>query len=218
VRRPSASSKATSISAIKRRDLRCRAGRRRTVPGSSPPGRSVGGDTRGLAEFLEVCEDAGVDPAQASRADVALFVRVLTSRPGRRGANVVSIDSGSGLANATSQRLVPVRLFFDYLIEEGPRESNSVGRGRYTPGRRFGGQQHGLVPTLTKLPWIPSETEWLALLTAFRRESARSRLMLALAYDAALRPREVVPATTTLLPIVEVTSTRKVPTRLSRVR
>jgi integrase/recombinase XerD len=80
-----------------------------------------------------------------------------------------AIDSGSGLANATlQQRLVPVRLFFDYLIEEGLRESNPVGRGRYTPGRRFGGQQRGLVPRLTKLPWIPSEAEWLALLTVFR--------------------------------------------------
>jgi len=44
------------------------------------------------------------------------------------------------LANATlQQRLVPVRLFFDYLIEDGVRESNPVGRGRYTAGRRFGG-------------------------------------------------------------------------------
>ncbi|WP_344617627.1 site-specific integrase [Dactylosporangium salmoneum] len=145
-----------------------------------------------MAEFLEVCEDAGVDPVRASRADVAVFIRVLTSRPSRHGANVVSIDSGSGLANATlQQRLVPVRLFFDFLIEEGVRESNPVGRGRYTPGRRFGGQQRGLVPRLTKLPWIPSEAEWLGLLTVFRGESARNRLMLALAYDAALRREEL---------------------------
>jgi hypothetical protein len=146
--------------------------------------RTIDAYARGLAEFLKVCEDAGVDPVLASRADVAVFVRVLTSRTGRHGANVVSIDSGSGLANATLlQRLVPVRLFFDYLIEEGVRESNPVSRGRYTPGRRFGGQQRGLVPRPTKLPWIPSRPEWLALLTAFRGESARSRLMLALAYD-----------------------------------
>ena len=71
---------------------------------------------------------------------------------------MVSIDSGSGLANATiQQRLVPVRLFYDFLMEEGLRESNPVGRGRYTPGRRGGGQQRGLVPRLTKLPWIPGE-------------------------------------------------------------
>jgi site-specific recombinase XerD len=38
-------------------------------------------------------------------------------------------------ANATlQQRLVAVRLFYDYLVEEGVRESNPVGRGRYTAG------------------------------------------------------------------------------------
>ncbi|GIG93092.1 hypothetical protein [Plantactinospora endophytica] len=68
-----------------------------------------------------------------------MFVRVLTSRPGRHGANVVSIDSGSGLANRRlQQRLVPVRLFLDYLIEEGGRESNPVGRGRNTPAGSVG--------------------------------------------------------------------------------
>jgi integrase len=154
--------------------------------------RTVDAYARGLAEFLEVCEREGVDPVAASRADVAVFVRVLTSRSSRHGRNVVSIDSGVGLANATlQQRLVPVRLFFDYLIEEGVRDSNPVGRGRYTPGRRFGGQQRGLVPRLTKLPWIPSEAEWLALLAGFRGESPRNRLMLALAYDAALRREEL---------------------------
>jgi site-specific recombinase XerD len=153
--------------------------------------RTIDAYARGLAEFLEVCEGAGVDPVTASRADVAVFVRVLTSRPSRRGSNVVSIDSGMGLANATlQQRLVPVRLFFDYLIEEGVRESNPVGRGRYTPGGRFGGQR-GLVPRLTKLLWIPNEDEWLAVLASFRGESARNRLMLALAYDAALRREEL---------------------------
>lgn len=73
------------------------------------------------------------------------------------------LDSGAGLANETlQQRLVPVRLFYDYLVEEGPRESNPVGRGRYTPGRKFGGHQRGLVPRLAKPPWIPSEQQWLA--------------------------------------------------------
>ncbi len=48
--------------------------------------------------------------------------------------------------NATlQQRLVPVRLFYDYLIEEGLRESNPVGRGRYTPGRKYGGHQRGTI-------------------------------------------------------------------------
>ncbi|WKN60166.1 integrase [Rhodococcus opacus] len=71
----------------------------------------------GLAEYLEMCEREGVDPLTASRAHVGVYVRELTDRPSRRGANVVSLDSGSGLANATiQQRLVPVRLFYDHLM------------------------------------------------------------------------------------------------------
>jgi site-specific recombinase XerD len=154
--------------------------------------RTIDAYARGLGEYLLMCEREGVDPVTANRAHVAVFVRELTSRPHHRGANVVAIDSGAGLANATiQQRLVPVRLFYDFLMEEGLRESNPVGRGRYTPGGRAGGQQRGLVPRLTRLPWIPSEQEWLWILEEARREPARNRVMLALAYDAALRREEL---------------------------
>jgi integrase len=139
-----------------------------------------------------MCEREEVDPVTANRAHIAVYVRELTSRPHRRGANVVAIDSGAGLANATiQQRLVPVRLFSDFLMEEGLRESNPVGRGRYTPGRRAGGQQRGLVPRLVKLPWIPGEQQWVRLLEVARHEPVRNRVMLALAYDAALRREEL---------------------------
>ncbi|WP_328439698.1 tyrosine-type recombinase/integrase [Nocardia puris] len=154
--------------------------------------RTIDAYARGLAEFLQVCERDGIDPVTATRADVAVFVRELTTRPSRRGANVVVLDSGAGLANATlQQRLVAVRLFFDFLVEEGIRESNPVGRGRYTPSGRFGDHSRGLVPRMVKLPWIPSEAEWLRLLEAFAAEPIRNRVMLALAYDAALRREEL---------------------------
>ena len=133
---------------------------------------------------------------------------------------MVALDSGAGLANATlQQRLVPVRLFYDFLMEEGVRESNPVGRGRYTPGRRFGGAGGGraLVPRMVKLPWIPSEAEWLRVLEVFRGEPARNRVMLALAYDAALRREELCslrtddldPAHRTLRVRAETTKTRR---------
>jgi integrase/recombinase XerD len=154
--------------------------------------RTIDAYARGLAEYLERCEREGIDPLTATREHVAGHVRELSTRPSHRGANIVSIDSGSGLANATiQQRLVPVRLFYDFLIEEGRRESNPVGRGRYTPGRRFGGYQRGLVPRLAKLPWIPTDEQWLAFLEAARPEPPRNRVMLALAYDAALRREEL---------------------------
>jgi integrase/recombinase XerD len=154
--------------------------------------RTIDAYARGLAEYLQVCEREGADPVTANRAHVAVFVRELTSRPSRHGANVVSIDSGAGLSNATiQQRLVPVRLFYDHLIEEGLRESNPVGRGKFTPGRRFGGQQRGLIPRLVKLPWIPDEQQWRQVLAVAAGERIRNRVMLALAYDAALRREEL---------------------------
>ncbi|MDR7304539.1 site-specific integrase [Haloactinomyces albus] len=101
--------------------------------------RTIEAYARGLAEYLQVCEREGVDPIGVNRAHLAGYVRELTSRPSHRGANVVSIDSGAGLANATiQQRLMPVRLFYDYLMEEGLQESNPGGRWRSPlAGRRF---------------------------------------------------------------------------------
>jgi integrase/recombinase XerD len=172
----------------------------------------------GLAEYLEVCERESVDPVEANREHIARYVRELSTRPGRRGSNVVSIDSGAGLSNATlQQRLVPVRLLYDFLIEEGLRESNPVGRGRYTPGRGGAGSQRGLVPRLAKLPWIPSDLQWLGVLELVREEPVRNRVMLALAYDAALRRDELCslatddldPARRTLRVRAETTKNRR---------
>ena len=153
--------------------------------------RTIDAYGRGLAEYLLMSERESVDPIAANRAHIAVYVRELSSRPHRRGANVISIDSGAGLANATiQQRLVPVRLFYDFLMEEGLRESNPVGRGRYTPGRRNGGQQRGLVPRLTKLP--DSRRTAVAERPGGRQaRPVRNRVMLALAYDAALRREEL---------------------------
>ncbi|RJO77685.1 site-specific integrase [Nocardia panacis] len=181
--------------------------------------RTLDAYARGLSEYLLMCEREQVDPVTANRSHVAMFVRELASRPHRRGANVVSIDSGAGLANATiQQRLVPVRLFYDFLMEEGVRESNPVGRGRYTPGRRGGGgSSRGLVPRMVKLPWIPNEEQWRDLLAVAAGEPIRNRLMLALAYDAALRREELCslrtddldPAHRTVRVRAETTKTRR---------
>ena len=89
------------------------------------------------------------------------------------------------------QRLTAVRLFYDHLVEEGLRDTNPVGRGRYAPGARVGGSRRGLVPRQTRLPWIPDEADWHAILDAARREPIRNRTMLALGYDAGLRREEL---------------------------
>jgi integrase/recombinase XerD len=156
--------------------------------------RTVDAYGRGLSEYLSFCAEAMADPLLAGREHVARFVRDLTDRPSRhvRADAALASSDGPHLANATvQQRLTAVRLFYDHLVEEGLRDSNPVGRGRYAPGARVGGNRRGLVPRQTRLPWIPDEAEWRAILAIARHEPIRNRTMLALGYDAGLRREEL---------------------------
>jgi integrase/recombinase XerD len=182
--------------------------------GRSP--RTVEAYARGVVDYLSFCEHGAVDVTGASRADVAGYVRDLRSRPGRGGGNVVAIDSGAGLSNSTLRsRLVAVRLFYDFLVEERVVDRNPVGRGRYGAGHGRGGER-GLVPVFTRLPWIPTDAQWRALLEVAAAGPLRNRLMLALGYDAGLRREELCvlrtddldPAHRTLRVRAETTKTR----------
>lgn len=156
--------------------------------GRSP--QTVQAYARSLVDYLDYCERAGVDVFGAGRADVAGYLGDLRERPSRYGANVIAIDSGAGLANATLQlRVTVVRLFYDFLVEERLRDRNPVARGYRSADGHAG--RRGLVARLDPLPWIPTEAQWRAVLEIAAGESFRNRLMLALAYDAALRREEL---------------------------
>jgi integrase/recombinase XerD len=158
--------------------------------GLSP--RTIDAYARAMTDYLTVCRRDAIDPLAAGRSEIAHYVRDLRQRPSRRGTRVITLDSGAGLANATLQlRLVAVRLFYDHLIEEAKRETNPVGRGRFTPGRFANHGERGLVPRLTRLPWIPTDDQWRGLLGIAAAEPHRNRVMLAMAYDAALRREEL---------------------------
>ena len=148
---------------------------------------------RAIEEFLGFCQQRALEGRHASRESIAQYVGALRSQPRTERANVVRIDSGARLSNATlQQRLTAIRLFFDFLIDDGLIQTNPVGRGRYAASKRFGGRAaRSLIPTFHKLPWIPSEAQWTALLAVVAEESARNRCMFALAYDAALRREEL---------------------------
>lgn len=159
--------------------------------GLSP--RTIDAYGRCLTDYLAFCAREGIDPLTANRSAVARYVRDLRSRPNPRGEKVLSMGSGAGLASATlQQRLVAARLFYDYLMEEGRRDNNPVGRGRYTPGTAFGNaRERALVPRFARLPWIPTDEQWQAILAVTCHEPIRNRVMLALAYDAGLRREEL---------------------------
>ena len=149
---------------------------------------------RCLNDYLGFCAGHNIVPEAVTRDQVALYVQDLAHRPNPKGANVLSLESGCGLSNATmQQRITVLRLFCDSLIEQQLRQDNPVGRGHYVPGNAFGGvRDRGLLPHYHKLPWLPSDEEWQNLLRSLTEELLRNQVLLLLAYDGALRREELI--------------------------
>jgi integrase/recombinase XerD len=147
---------------------------------------------RALEDYLTFTGRTGIEPDSASRQDIALYVRDLFLRPSPRVADGGQ-DRSSGLSNATmQQRLTAVRLYYDFLVEEGIRATNPVGRGRYSANRTVTPPgQRGFLPRYRRLPWIPNKDQWWSILRVACGERLRNRLMLAIGYDAALRREEL---------------------------
>jgi integrase/recombinase XerD len=141
---------------------------------------------RSLEIFLRWCAAANVEPALATRFNIVGFLAHL-----KGDGTVIDLYSRALVSLSTLQvRLSALRSFFDYLVEEGVRDRNPVGRGRYSP-KNFRGAQRGLLPRPKRLPWIPTESEWERVLDVTCAEPVRNRLMFALAYCGALRREEV---------------------------
>ena len=137
---------------------------------------------RGIDDWLRFCRQNDVSPTEASREILALYVRHL---------NI----SRNLAAASLRHRLTIVRLYCDYLREEGLIVLNPVMRGSWHPG---GGGRRGLIQAQRHLPWIPSDRDWENLLIAARQTTIRNRFMLSLAYDCALRRKSCAP----LLPAI----------------
>lgn len=148
---------------------------------------------RALEEYLCFCETHQVVVATAGQAQVSAYVRHLVERPYPRLVTRRGHAPQSGLANATLRlKLTVVRLYYTYLVEEGIRPTNPVRRGAASPGATFSGSgAHGVLARLQPLPWIPSDDEFRAILTAAREEPLRNQYMLLLAYHCALRREEL---------------------------
>lgn len=143
---------------------------------------------RAITDYLSFCCDQRIEIDQATIEHISLYIRKLSTRRLIRRSGDGLQDYG--LANATlQQRLTVIRLYYDFLVEEGIRLTNPVSRGRKRKG--FQSSTRGLIPRYKKLPWIPDEASWQRLLAVVRLESLRNRLMFAIAYDAGLRREEL---------------------------
>lgn len=145
---------------------------------------------RSLDDHLKYCERVQADPLTLRADTVAGWIGDLRERPNPRSSKLVHFDSGAGLANSTIQlRIVAARSFYAFLVEDGLRELNPVRRGQSGRGGRK--PKRGLVRRVEAAPWIPHETAWEAIIAAVIGECLRNRLMVALAYDGALRREEL---------------------------
>ena len=150
--------------------------------------RTIEAYGRALHDYLTFCLDHAVEPEAATREQIALYLRHLQERPRQRERPGLPSGPTPGLAAATiSQRITAVRLYYDYLVEEGHRSHNPVGRGQHY----MRGGTRGPVPRFYPLPWLPSPDQWQTVLAVARQEPIRNRCMLAFAYDAALRREEL---------------------------
>ncbi|QVQ38659.1 site-specific integrase (plasmid) [Pseudochrobactrum algeriensis] len=151
---------------------------------------------RGVRHFAAFCRMASIDLLHARKGTIAAYLHHLCARPlggGRTGDADRSLTPSPTMANASLRhRLTIIRLFYDHLVEEGLRDTNPVPRGRRGA---IDGTRHqtarGLVPVHRTLPWVPSQDQWTTILKAARTEPIRNRLMLAFAYDCALRREEL---------------------------
>lgn len=141
---------------------------------------TVNAYARGINDWLAFCHSYGQKPCEAKSDTVALYIRTLH-------------DDRRLAVSTIRHRVTIVRLYCDFLCEEGIRESNPVRRGFWKNG---GKGVAGLVPVQRLLPWIPETEGWQRFLNVAAQADIRTRFMLALAYDCALRRGELCTVST----------------------
>jgi integrase/recombinase XerD len=84
---------------------------------------TVGAYGRAGGDHLRFCGSVGADPLTSRPDVIADWIGDLHTRPNRFGTEVRHLDSRVGLSNATiQQRIIAVRSFYEYVVEDGLRE------------------------------------------------------------------------------------------------
>jgi integrase/recombinase XerD len=157
--------------------------------------KTIDAYARNLDDFLRLWPDAPPERiVEADAADIDTYLEHCFAPRAGSGRAAGETVPGRRLADATiHQRLVTVRLFYDFCIQRQLRRNprNPVPRGSL--GHHGAAPQRGLVRHRARPPWIPTDTQWIDLLTdLFAHESLRNQALLLLAYDAALRRQELL--------------------------
>src|SRR5258708_19952533 len=147
-----------------------------------------------LAYFTET------DPSKMLEGDEGdldgYIAHLKQQRPKKHRGGGVMVDetkirylTGQKLSESTiAQRIVACRLFYDFLLRKRLRSDpvNPIERGN--DGRSGQRPVRGPVSKKQYLPWLPSDEIWEQFVRhVILSEDARTKAMILLAYDAALR-------------------------------
>ena len=139
---------------------------------------------------------------EADEADLDNYIISLKQRgPKKRGRGGMIEDdtkiryfTGRKLSdNTIALRVVACRLFYDYLLQKRLRSDpiNPIARGH--DGRDGRRPERGPATPRKRLPWIPSDEVWERFVQhVLLHEDARTRAMILLAYDTAMRREELM--------------------------
>jgi len=152
--------------------------------------------SRDLNDFLSAFPELPFSELlEADEGRIADYVDWLWKREAQRGhghesdRSQITYTTGSKLAPATIRRHVStLRSFYRWSIRLRHRKDpiNPVREG-------VRGQERGLVPVPTSIPWIPDERQWQAILQhVLSQFSVRDQAIVLLAHDGALRREEIV--------------------------
>lgn len=134
---------------------------------------------RNLERYLRFLNTCGKNPHETGQDTVGAYLCDLVKAPG------TPQESHIRMANATiQQHLATLRMFYDFLVEEGRCTRNPYRHGEGRLSRPLVKREH-------RLPTIPTEEEWCRVLSEAAKEPIRNRLMLAMSYDAGLRREEL---------------------------
>lgn len=155
--------------------------------------KTVDAYARNLEDLLRTWPDAPPERVtEAAAADLEDYLARLHTRGPARPGSPLGPQSGRALSDATiQQRLVTARLFYDFCIHRRLRRDpvHPLPRGHWrgvSPAR-------GPLPRKKRLPWIPTDAQWRAIVTdLFANEPVRNRALVLLAYGAALRRQELL--------------------------
>jgi integrase/recombinase XerD len=134
---------------------------------------------RNLERYLRFLSMSDKKPHEIGQETVGAYLRDLVK------PSATPEEPDIRMANATiQQHLAALRMFYDFLVEEGRRTRNPFRQGEGRSSRPLVKREH-------KLPTIPTEEEWCRVLGETAKEPIRNRLMLAMSYDAGLRREEL---------------------------